>query len=83
VAKPSADIRSLARSHTEQAIKTLAGIMNQPKAPAAARVSAAQALLDRGWGKPTQPISGDEDGPPIKFTTIELVGVIPTDQDAE
>jgi hypothetical protein len=63
VAKASADIRSLARSHTETAVRTLAGIMRQPKAPAAARVAAASALLDRGWGKPTQPLSGDEENP--------------------
>jgi len=54
VAKAKADIRSLARSHTDAAIKTLVGIMNQGKAPPAARVAAAQALIDRGWGKATQ-----------------------------
>jgi hypothetical protein len=63
MAKAKADIRSLARSHTESAIKVLAGIMNQDQAPAAARVAAAQALLDRGWGKPNQPLSGDDGGP--------------------
>jgi len=40
--------------------------MNQEEAPAPARVSAAQALLDRGWGKPTQPIAGDDEADPIK-----------------
>lgn len=54
MAKTPTDIRSLARSHTNSAIKTLAGIMNESEAPAAARVSAASALLDRGWGKPNQ-----------------------------
>lgn len=63
MAKASADIRSLARAHTEKAVRTLVGIMSQPKAPAAARVSAAEAILSRGWGKPTQPISGDEENP--------------------
>lgn len=29
--------------------------MRNQKAPAAARVSAAEALLSRGWGKPVQP----------------------------
>jgi hypothetical protein len=29
-------------------------IMNEPHAPYAARVAAAEALLDRGWGKPKQ-----------------------------
>ena len=56
MAKTPADIRSLARNHTAKALSTLASIMNQRKAPAAARVAAAQALLDRGWGKPTQPV---------------------------
>ena len=56
MAKAPTDIRSLARSHTEAALKTLAGIMNQSEAPAAARVSAATALLDRGWGKPSQTV---------------------------
>jgi hypothetical protein len=28
-------------------------------------VAAANHLLDRGWGKPTQPISGDGDMPPV------------------
>jgi len=54
MAKAPTDIRSLARSHTETAIKVLAGIMREPDAPAAARVSAAQVLLDRGWGKAPQ-----------------------------
>ncbi len=54
MAKAKADIRSLARSHTESAIKVLGSIMNQKTAPASARVAAAVALLDRGWGKPAQ-----------------------------
>ena len=33
--------------------------MSSSKAPPAARVSAAIALLDRGWGKPTQMIAAD------------------------
>lgn len=70
-------IKSLARAHTETAINTLAGIMNQPDAPPAARVTAAEALLSRGWGKPAQAIiGGDEDDPAVQVVTkIELVGV--------
>jgi len=45
---------SLARMHTNKAVKTLAAIMNEPHPPYAARVAAAEALLDRGWGKPRQ-----------------------------
>ncbi|MCX7178623.1 MAG: hypothetical protein NTX56_07565 [Proteobacteria bacterium] len=39
-------VTTLARQHTEAAIAVLARIVNDPKAP-----PAAQALLDRGWGK--------------------------------
>ena len=45
------DIQSLARVHSAAAIAVLAEIMNNTDAPAGARLSAAKALLDRGWGK--------------------------------
>lgn len=70
MAKTPTDIRSLARKHTAQAIKTLAGIMSQPKAPAAARVSAASAILDRGWGKPPQALDLTHD---VSDTLAELM----------
>ena len=35
-------------------MRTLTGICGSKAAPAAARVSAASALLDRGWGKAQQ-----------------------------
>ena len=51
------DVQELARQQSPQAIDALAKIMSDEKAPPAARVAAANALLDRGYGKPTQPIS--------------------------
>ena len=59
--KATADIRSLARAQTALAIRTLTGVCGSKAAPAAARVSAAQALLDRGWGKAAQPHRGEDD----------------------
>jgi hypothetical protein len=47
-------IASLARSYTNTAIKTLAGIMMEPNCLPMARVAAAKVLLDRGWGKPKE-----------------------------
>lgn len=49
-------ITEIAREHTQDAINTLASICKTPTEPAAARVSAAQHLLDRGWGRPKQDI---------------------------
>lgn len=56
MAKAPVEIRSLARSHTEKALKTLKEIMENVEINPAARVSAAVALLDRGWGKPSQTV---------------------------
>lgn len=63
MAKNLTDIRSLARGHTEGAIATLASIMHSAESPQAARVAAANSLLDRGWGKPAQPLTGEDEGP--------------------
>jgi Family of unknown function (DUF5681) len=57
------EVKELARAHTAEAIQTLVSIMTNPKSTPAARVSAANALLDRGgYGKPPQHITG-ESGP--------------------
>ena len=53
-----ADVQNAARDYSAEAIETLARIMRNPKTPAPARISAACALLDRGYGKPSQAIDG-------------------------
>jgi hypothetical protein len=79
--KSITEIRSLARSHTRTALKVLAGIMNCTDATAAARVAAANAILDRGWGKPRQAIeNGDE--PFEVIHKIERVIVHPENSDS-
>jgi hypothetical protein len=50
------DVIELARSHSPAAISTLAKIMRNERAPPAARLGAATALLDRGYGKPGQAV---------------------------
>jgi hypothetical protein len=52
--KAIVEVKELARQHTPQAIETLAKIMMNDEAMAAARVAAATVLLDRGWGKAAQ-----------------------------
>lgn len=64
------DIRDLARQHSETAVATLVNIAENGKQESA-RVAAAAALLDRGWGRPTQPLSGDDDAPPIGLSVID------------
>ncbi len=70
--KEIAHVRELARSRTVEAVETLTDIMRNPDEPAAARVRAAETLLDRGWGRPTQPISG-EDGKAIETHNLHAL----------
>jgi hypothetical protein len=81
MAKSLSQIRSLARSHTRSAINVLAGIMRSKDATPAARVSAANAILDRGWGKASQPIETGEDGALELVHRIERVIVHPENSD--
>lgn len=77
------EIRSLARSHTRSAILALAGVMRSKDATHAARVSAANALLDRGWGKPPQALENGADGALELIHRIERVIVRPDDDNTE
>lgn len=63
--KYTAPLREIARKHTDKAVKTLIDILDDAGAPASARVSAANSILDRGYGKPVQPVDGDGEGGPI------------------
>ena len=66
--RPRAEIhvRDLAREHTAEALKVMVEVMRDKKAPATARLGAAQGLIDRAWGKPAQIIAGDAEGDPIR-----------------
>ena len=78
--KLDARVRELAQAQTENAIATLVKVMENGKAPAAARVSAATAILDRGWGKAVQPVAGEgEDGAINLVHLIERRIVRPSD----
>jgi hypothetical protein len=81
-AKALTSVRSLARSHTRTAITVLAKIMRSENATPAARVSAANALLDRGWGKATQPLESGEDGRIELIHRIERIIVRPQNPDS-
>lgn len=72
--KSNATLRDIARGYTQEAIDALVSILANEDEPAAARVSAANALLDRGYGKAATVINGDDDGGPV-VTMIKLVGV--------
>lgn len=77
--KQDPELKELAKAKTSAAIRTLDEIMRSKKSPAAARVAAAQALLDRGHGKPHQSTSSEvtgKDGTDL-FDALKLRGINP------
>ena len=81
--KTVTEIRSLARSHTRTAINTLVGVMKSKDATHAARVSAATAILDRGWGKAAQALENGDNGALELIHRIERVIVHPENKDSK
>jgi hypothetical protein len=81
MAKTITEIRSLARSHTRTALNVLVGVMRSKDATAAARVSAANAILDRGWGKAAQAIENGDGGALELIHRIERIIVDPENTD--
>ena len=77
IRKTITEIRSIARGHTRTAINVLVSIMRSKDATAAARVTAANAILDRGWGKAAQPLENGDDGALELIHRIERVIVHP------
>jgi hypothetical protein len=57
--KATIEVKEAAAVYSADAVATLAKIMTDGRQPAAARVSAANAILDRAHGKPKQAIDLD------------------------
>src|SRR3954464_6163615 len=60
--KIPAEIREMARAASPDALQALIDVMKDRGAPHSARVTAADKILDRAWGKAAQPIDGDGQG---------------------
>jgi hypothetical protein len=57
------EMRAAAREHTAAALKALVDALSDNKL----RVAAAKALLDRGWGKPAQAMTGEGGEGPVEM----------------
>ena len=69
----------LARQHSAAAIQTLADGLKAPEWPV--RVSCAQALLDRGWGKPTEFVDAKVEGAGLPVIQIVRAAEAPHKED--
>jgi ribosomal protein S12 len=71
--KNPADLRSLARSQTANAVNVLIGLMRSKKVNNAIRMGAAIHLLDRGHGKPAQAHTGADGEEEIRITIRNIM----------
>jgi hypothetical protein len=69
-----ASLAELARRHTDKAVATLAYVCEFGESEAA-RVAAANHLLDRAYGKPQQSVDHTTDGKAMLPYRIEIVAV--------
>jgi len=66
-------IADASKEYTEDALKTLAEVMLNPETPPAVRVTAANCLLDRAYGKPSQAIQQQIDTSPQNITITRRI----------
>ena len=66
--KAALDVQALARQHTPAAIAALVAALKNERE----RVPAAQALLDRAWGKPLQPTDVTTNGEAVRYVMMAV-----------
>lgn len=66
--KAEREVLELARDGSARAIGRLVELVESDDPRVA--IMAANAVLDRAWGKPTQPICGDDDKPPVGVAPV-------------
>ena len=71
--KGVAEVQDLARQHAPEAIERLVEIMRGDNVRAAA--TAASLILDRGFGKPVQPVDGNGEGGPLTVVIRKFLPV--------
>jgi len=79
--KEVAEVKELAKKYSEKAILRLVQILDDPNEKGKSAVAAANAILDRAYGKPAQEmvVAGKEDEPiNIQFreSRAELMGML-------
>lgn len=66
------------RNLTPEALKTIVAIMSGGENERN-KLSAAQYVLDRGWGKPSQEVTGKDGGPLLGNLVVQFVEAKPVD----
>lgn len=67
-----ADLRSLCRAYTDATVRIVGGLATGKDTDPEIRLRAIAMLWERGWGKPNQPVTG-EDGGDIRITIRNII----------
>lgn len=73
-------VRELAQEKGEDALRLLIQIMENPGEPTETRMKAAEKILDRGYGRPPQALTG-EDGEGAAQLILQIVTGVPRAED--
>jgi len=76
------EVVTVIKNNAVAAVETLATIVKDEKAKGSDRIAAANALLDRRYGKPNQPINRGTDVDLNKLSDEELAAMLPTQSTA-
>lgn len=72
----AAEIREIARKHGPEAMQTLIDIMRNPDIKTELRIRASDSLLDRGYGKAPQSLTGEGGEGPLQVEVRDLRGAL-------
>lgn len=71
------EVREIAQKFGPESIRGLIAIAQDKDEPTAARVSAYKEVLDRGYGKAAQPVTGEGgEGPVAASVEVTFVGTV-------
>lgn len=65
-------LNDLAREYTQEAVETIVEIMRDDTAPHAARLVAADKLIERGWGKAKDTVAIEVESPKIDLRNAPM-----------
>lgn len=68
-------VRELAQQKGEDALRLLIEIMENPGEPTETRMKAAEKVLDRGYGRPAQALTGEDGEGPAQIFVRVATGV--------
>lgn len=76
------EVVELIKGNVVKAVETLKEVMQDPNAKGSERIAAAEALLNRRYGKPNQPVNRNTDVDLNKMSDADLAAMLPTERTA-